>query len=91
MPKIIKLYIFSGRIPTYGRTLLTLLTIAANTIIIYFLINRREKRLSKKLFEDQVKFQRLHEKRVEVQHKKFREFADAVEEMIRQAGRLKAK
>jgi hypothetical protein len=47
--------------------------------------------LSKKLFEDQVKFQRLHEKRVEVQHKKFREFADAVEEMIRQAGRLKAK
>ena len=45
--------------------LLTLLTIAANTLITYFLLNRQEKRLEQKAFQQQVKFERNHEKEVE--------------------------
>lgn len=45
---------------------LTLFTIAINTLITYFLLNRQEKRLAEKAFQQQVKFQRSHEKRMEV-------------------------
>jgi hypothetical protein len=75
--------------PTFN----TLLIIAANALVVYFLLKRQEQRLSKKLFEDQVKFQRLHEKRVEALetlHKKFRQFADSIDEMIKQGTKIKS-
>jgi len=42
---------------------LTLLTIAANTLITYFLLNRQERRLAQKSFEDQLKSKMVHEKK----------------------------
>jgi hypothetical protein len=59
---------------------LTLFTIAVNTLITYFLLNRQERRLSEKAFQQQIKFQRTHEKRVETLeniYQKFQAFGKA--------------
>ena len=65
---------------------LSLLTIAVNALITYFLLKRQENRYAKILFEDQVKFKMIHEKRVETLenlYKKFVVFNKTLEKVIR--------
>ena len=69
-----------------NEALLALLTIAANTLITYFLLRQQDARLTRKNNQDQVKFQMLHEKRVKVLetlHEQYLDFCKELTEMMK--------